>query len=434
MGRGSFARVTEVENDSGVRCAKKTFEPMEHLVKAVGKENLERRFKREVKYQSTLSHPNIVPILESNLDDDPPFFLMPLAECTLKDELESDPSVDGRYKEVLFDLLSGLECLHENGFVHRDLKPENILRYPNGKHRYAISDCGLIAATNVDVSTLTGANARGGSLYYAAPELTRDFGAATAQADIYSFGAILHDMFAMGATRTPYSELSLSGPLGKVIGKCTKNNPFRRYNSVSSLRNDLSQALSIDESSFATSDEQQFVEILHENTNLNSNQWDELFVYIQGLDDLKTGVSKIFAVLSLDHIDQLVIDSPELLQALGLYFIDYVHNNTFDFDYCDVLASKIERFHDHGEIALKASMILAMLQLGASHHRWYVERKFLSLSGPDIDDILARRIMVEIEATEVNFVDLMKRLEISFADGRKQLHPILQSYLDGKRT
>ena len=193
LGRGGFARVTEVESDSGERCARKTFEPMEHLINAVGQEDLERRFKREVTYQSKLTHPNVVSITESFLDETPPYFLMPLAECTLEDELESDPSLEGRYKEVLFDVLAGLEHLHENGYVHRDLKPGNILKFPNGKHRYAISDFGLIAATSTDVSTLTGENARGGTENYAAPELTLDFRAATDQADIYSFGAILQD-------------------------------------------------------------------------------------------------------------------------------------------------------------------------------------------------------------------------------------------------
>ena len=434
LGRGGFAKVTEVATRSGGRCAKKTFDPMEELINAVGLEHLEKRFKREVQYQSKFSHPNIVPITESFLDETPPYFLMPLAECTLKDELESDPSLAGRYKEVLFDVLAGLEYLHESGYVHRDLKPGNILKFPNGKHRYAISDYGLIAATSTDASTLTGENAQGGTQNYAAPELTRDFRAATAQADIYSFGAILHDMFGKGVPRIPYAELSLPGRIGKVIEKCTKKNAARRYRSISALRDDLSQALNYDDVEFSSSDEEKIVELLKDNTDMNADQWDELFFYLQGLDVSMTDAHNIFAALSLDHIDQLANDSSELLHALGSYFVDYVRHGSFDFDYCDVLASKAERLHDHGDLGLKASIILALLQLGVSHNRWYVERKFLNLCGPDISENLAKRIVAEIEVLDMDFTGFIEQLGTLVDEDRQQLHSILKNHIDNEQS
>ncbi len=64
-GRGGFARVVIVADDiTDERFAKKIYAPQEHLLNAVGDELLKKRFKREVRYQSSLNHPNIVTIRE----------------------------------------------------------------------------------------------------------------------------------------------------------------------------------------------------------------------------------------------------------------------------------------------------------------------------------------------------------------------------------
>ena len=92
----------------------------------------------------------------------------------------------------------------------------------DGDINYVISDFGLISGINGESSNLTGSNAQGGTENYAAPELIRNMKRATFSADIYSFGAILHDIFGQGINRIPYTELSLAGPIGQIIEKCTK--------------------------------------------------------------------------------------------------------------------------------------------------------------------------------------------------------------------
>ncbi len=94
---------------------------------------------------------------------------MPLADCTLEDELEADNTLGGDPRKALFDILAGLETLHSEGFVHRDLKPSNVLKFVSGSgDYYALSDFGLISGANSDSSTLTGSNAGDGTENYAA--------------------------------------------------------------------------------------------------------------------------------------------------------------------------------------------------------------------------------------------------------------------------
>jgi hypothetical protein len=92
----------------------------------------------------------------------------------------------------------------------------------------------------------------------------------------------------------------------------------------------------------------------------------------------------------------LATEAPDLFASLGKDYAEYAHG-TFSFDYCDVIATRAEVFYTHGELDLKAIIALAMLKLGTSHNRWFVERKFVQMAGPSISDELAERIATEID-------------------------------------
>ena len=243
IGRGGFGIVYKVRSADGQELALK-----ELNVAAVGagqEDDLRRRFEREVRYQHGIDHPNVVPISDFNLKDDPPWFVMPLAKGSFADELQRDRHLGGDPRKPLFDILSGIEALHKHAFCHRDLKPANVLCFEtsSGEIVYKISDFGLTTPGAGMTSTLTASNMAGGTVLYRPPECAVNFRRATAQADIYSFGAILHDIFGT-TTRMPHSELTVAGDLGPVVEKCTKIQARRRYRSAEALREDLYDVLS----------------------------------------------------------------------------------------------------------------------------------------------------------------------------------------------
>jgi serine/threonine protein kinase len=169
LGRGGFGVVDLVEDAQGARWARKTFAPP--LLPGIDPDDLRVRFEREVRYQNQVNHPNVVAIHESDLTTDPPWFVMPLADCSLADELSIDRTLGGRPRKPLFDILAGLEALHDKGFKHRDLKPANVLKFTSsdGTSRYAISDFGLMAPGAGQTSTLTASNMGGGTPLYSPP-------------------------------------------------------------------------------------------------------------------------------------------------------------------------------------------------------------------------------------------------------------------------
>ena len=126
LGSGSYGRVYHATNELGLEVAIKTFEPSPAVRAAItqgqiAEAELKRRFFAEAKYQAKITHPNVVAVLDSNLTVDPPFFVMEKAADSLAKDLQTDRTLSGKPEKALFDVLSGLEAIHELGIYHRDL-------------------------------------------------------------------------------------------------------------------------------------------------------------------------------------------------------------------------------------------------------------------------------------------------------------------------
>jgi serine/threonine protein kinase len=120
--------------------------------------------------------PGVMPIWDHNVDEVPPWFVMPLA-CTL--------TVNGDRVEWAFETsITVTQCiaaLHREGMVHRDIKPNNILVL-NGK--VVVSDFGLARIDDDDVLTRTGEAV--GSFGYVAPECVGHSNTPPFTCDVYA--------------------------------------------------------------------------------------------------------------------------------------------------------------------------------------------------------------------------------------------------------
>lgn len=428
LGSGGFGDVHEVLRSDGCRVARKTYRAIDSS--EVEEDALRARFRREVKYQSAVQSPYVVAILNQNLAADPPYFDMPLAVCSLADEISQDRTLGGDPSQALFDILSGLDVLHSKGFAHRDLKPANVLKFDHndGTAHYALSDFGLINVGEAATSTLTQSNMAGGSPRWAAPECMISLKKATKLADIYSFGAILHDIFD-GTPRLPFSELTATGPIGKIVEKCTRKVPNRRYASVSDLREDLYVALASNVLTFVSNEEQRVLSLLDSGPELSDDAWDEVFLFIDGNDGDWRKNSNVFKALLRDHLRSLAQKSPELFRAIGVEFCQYAAKGTFDFDFCDVIGGKAQVLYELGDIDLKALTAVAMLELGSSHNRWYIQRLFVTMADKSIDEGLAERIAIEIDVQNIPFQTRFEQTEMAISASADDLHPKISALL-----
>src|SRR6202171_3756151 len=87
------------------------------------------RFLREIGIAARLSHPHIVPLIDSGESDGSLYYVSPYVPGgSLRDRLNRDKklSIDDAVR-IVNEVGAGLDYAHRNGFVHRDVKPENIL-------------------------------------------------------------------------------------------------------------------------------------------------------------------------------------------------------------------------------------------------------------------------------------------------------------------
>jgi len=391
LGLGGFGVVDLVEDDDGNQFARKTFSENQPLTPEI-RENVIKRFKKEARTQKSISHPNIVPVIDDNPNANPPYYLMPVAESTLDKDISLDRTLRGNFIAVISDIVAALEDLHSVHIYHRDLKPQNVLRFTDNSGGepvtyYAVSDFGLISLVESRLSALTTTGMAKGSDHYTAPEITRDLRRASPQSDIYSLGCILHDM--VGATdRVPCSEIKEDGPYGGILRGCTRSDPNRRFRTVRSV---LDALVSVGSGDVATESRQaaDFINELESDRMMSEEVWAALVDFLDSTQSQQDTLA-ICMNISGKRISELCENFPIYANQIGLVYTDWVYRTSFNFDHCDGIANRLDIFYTNCNFVTKIESLIAMLELGTSHNRWYVERKFFNLCTPNMDPSLAK--------------------------------------------
>ncbi len=163
--------------------------------------------------------------------------------------------------EVMYKLCTGLDYLHTNGIIHRDIKPGNFMLTRDQKH-VKIFDFGLSKST---ASWRTRwMRETGGTRAYMTPEQLRNKHAKLdARSDIFSFGITMYELFAgrhpcsgkeareiqkqLVSSRYRFDPPSkfnrrLAPQLDRIILKCLRRSPGKRYQSVTEILLDLDRA------------------------------------------------------------------------------------------------------------------------------------------------------------------------------------------------
>lgn len=222
-----------------------------------------KRFLREAKLSSRLSHPNAVAVLDFGQTDDGIFYLvMELVQGrTLHDAMAQTPQfTPERVVRIGTQICDALECAHDLGIVHRDLKPSNVMLLSSGRDLVKVLDFGLAKSLAVDDRSTTMTGTRGGLMgtpAFVAPELALGR-ACDHRADLYSLGCILYligsgwppfsaengaELISKHAYEQPAPMPNAPPALAAVVMRLLAKNPQDRYASAAETRQALEEAL-----------------------------------------------------------------------------------------------------------------------------------------------------------------------------------------------
>ena len=147
-----------------------------------------RRFLREARAASRLSHPGIAAVYETGELEGLPFIAIEWIEGeTLSALVSRGPLPIADALRLVRDSATALAHAHAHGVLHRDLSARNLMVRRDG--RIAIVDFGL--ALPEGTSRITSRNSTVGTLPYMAPEVILG-GPSSAQSDVYGLGVILY--------------------------------------------------------------------------------------------------------------------------------------------------------------------------------------------------------------------------------------------------
>lgn len=267
IGEGGHGRVYRAVNTLlGREVAIKVLKP-----EFVRDETAKKRFFREAKTANRIRHPNVVDVLDVGDSDEGPWMVQ---ELLVGESLSALIAREGslaipKALELLMPALSALALAHSKGIAHRDFKPENVflVRTEDGTIKPKILDFGLSKASIQfgsvrDSDRVTGTGVVVGTPAYLAPERVRMESEGDVAGDVWAIGVVLYEcttgflpfpartvremfMQISSGAATPIEDVSpeIDEDFAKIVMRCLRKEPERRYPSAAEIEEDLRRYL-----------------------------------------------------------------------------------------------------------------------------------------------------------------------------------------------
>lgn len=362
IGYGGFGNVYKCKNKDNQIRAIKIFK-REYLAD----ELLKRRFQREVRSLSKLTHENIIPILEYDTETEF-YFVMPLASSDLEKYINTHTVTN---LTIYDQILRAIKHSHDNGIIHRDLKPSNVLLFKEYDCVVMLTDFGLAKFIDRDTEPLTRTGEFWGTEYYASPEQkdqTRDVGKTS---DIYSLGKILYKIL---TGQLPYPDLDYSlipSDYKYIIKKACANDPSDRFQSIDELIEAINIVKFYDLKDPISSINTEIEKILeHEDFSIE-NTANLAKMLFQNRDNNMV-LSQIFPTLDKRILISLIENHFSLFMPVLKDYDESVSLVGLPFSYCDVVARFYLRIFDSNRFEIQSIIIRRLPHLGYLHNRYYV--------------------------------------------------------------
>ena len=201
------------------------------------------RFLREIGIAAQLSHPHIVPLIDSGESDGSLYYVSPYVPGgSLRDRLlrQKKLAIDDALR-IAHEVGVALDYAHRNGFVHRDVKPENILFADD---HALLADFGIAhVRSSAGGETLTLAGLALGTPEYMSPEQASGETDIGIPGDIYGLACVFYEMV---AGEPPFKGTSARATMAKQVTERARPLRTLRPDAPSGFERVLEKALAKD--------------------------------------------------------------------------------------------------------------------------------------------------------------------------------------------
>jgi len=195
-----------------------------------------RQFDSEIATLASLSHPNIVSIIDRGRAGDTYFYAMEYIRGTTLKALVRERRISIEFFLRIFRQAGeALRYIHSKGIIHRDIKLGNVML--DESNNVKIADFGVARIMAEGEGGAVDRRRRAGTPGYMAPEQQEDPGRTDERSDIFSLGAVMYRALTGRLPELPPpppSELreDVDTHLDELILKCLRENPDERFQSA----------------------------------------------------------------------------------------------------------------------------------------------------------------------------------------------------------
>src|SRR5881409_165098 len=238
LGRGGMATVYVAEDLRHRRqVAIKVLRP--DVAAAIGAE----RFLREIAIAARLTHPHVLPLIDSGQAAGSLYYVMPYVRG---ESLRQRLAREGRLAlkdalRIARELGAGLDYAHREGFIHRDVKPENVLLADG---HAVIADFGIARAIcQAGGEHVTEVGLAIGTPEYMSPEQAAGDRELDGRCDVYAFACVVYEML---AGEPPFSGASARAIVARHLSEPPQPLRARRPDAPAAVEQALARALAKD--------------------------------------------------------------------------------------------------------------------------------------------------------------------------------------------
>lgn len=343
-------------------------------------------FKREIRILKSLSHPNIIDVLNVNDNVPFPYYVMPNCGKSFVDLSVSDATERER-TEVAITFCKAILFAHEKGVFHRDIKPNNIL-FDKGVLK--VADFGLSRFENRDTTTITQDGMVAGTRGYMPPEYYNGgFKDGSIASDIYMIGKTLYYLFSHGGDVSNVRLENVSPQIYHIINKATKDRPEDRYASLEPIIDSLQKYLDALIAAEEAPKTIQEIRTLYQSLPLKFDE--EVYKTLRACNHESESWASTIRQLNDTELERLLNHKRDYIGDLSTHFIDCLSKPSDYIQFCDI--DEFARFtkllvNCTNELVIKQNLIAFLLKMSIDYNRYPAMQEVANiLNSMDVDMI-----------------------------------------------